>query len=205
MVGEVHILVEDIFDPAAPGEDRRLYRWINRLHRATRPSVIAEQLLFAPGDPYSPRLLEESERLLRRDRYLGEVTIRPLRWDGHAVDVEVVSRDVWTLNLGLGLGRAGGATSTHFEIQDTNFLGTGKEVALLRTTNVDRTTDLVRYRDPLLLGRRFQLGLEWARADDGGRRTLDLGRPFYSLDSRWALGLRADGEERTDSLYRLAT
>ena len=164
--------------------------------------MIAEQLLFASGDPYSARVLAESERLLREDRYLGEVTIRPLRYDGRRVDVEVVARDVWTLNVGVGVGRAGGAGSTRLQLEDTNFLGTGKEVALLRTTDVDRRTDLFRFRDPSIHGSRFQLDLDWAESDDGNRRAFDFGRPFYSLDSRWAFAVRADSEQRNDSLYR---
>jgi outer membrane protein assembly factor BamA len=202
-IGDVRIVVEDVFDLDDPAEDRLAYRWINRLHRATRPAVIERQLLFASGDRYSPRLLEESERLLRRDRYLGNVEIRPVAAGAGTVDIDVVTRDVWTLDLGVGVGRAGGHGSSRVELEDANFLGSGKELALLHTVDVDRSTTTFRYRDPALLASRFQLAVGWADSDDGGHRTIDLARPFYSLDSRWSAGLHAVEDERTDSLYAL--
>ena len=106
VIGDVVVRVGDVFDAGDPREDRRLFRFANRLHRATRDEVIRNQLLFRPGDRYSHRLLEESERLLRQDRYLYDVTIRPVRYDAGRVDVEVITRDVWTLNVGAGLGAA---------------------------------------------------------------------------------------------------
>src|SRR5262245_30066007 len=57
VIGEVAISSGDVFDPEDPQEDRRLFRLANRLHRTTRESVIAGQLLFRPGDRYSRRVL----------------------------------------------------------------------------------------------------------------------------------------------------
>src|SRR5262245_49692478 len=98
VIGEITVNVGDVFDPSDPQEDRRLFRMANRLHRTTRESVIRDQLLVHSGDRYSRRLLEESERLLRQDRYLYEAEIRPVRYAGNRVDLEVITRDVWTLN-----------------------------------------------------------------------------------------------------------
>ncbi len=203
VIGEVRIRVGEIFDAADPHESFRAYRLVNRLHRPTRREVIAQQLLFHPGDPYSRRLLEESERLLRRDRYLGEVVIRPVRYDGRRVDVEVATRDVWTLNPGLSVGHAGGASSFGVQLEDTNFLGSGKSLVLERKANVDRATTRFSFADPAVFGGRSRLALEYAEASDGGRRGIDLERPFYSLDARWSAGLHAFAEERVDSRYEL--
>jgi hypothetical protein len=203
VIGEVRIRVGEIFDPADPHESLHAYRLVNRLHRATRREVIARQLLFQPGEPYSRRVLEESERLLRADRYLGDVVIRPVRYDGHRVDVEVATRDVWTLNLGLSLGHAGGATSSGIQLEDSNFLGSGKSLVLERKSNVDRATNRLGYEDPAVRGSRFRLALGYAEASDGGRWEVDLERPFYSLDAHWSAGFHAFSEERVDSRYAL--
>ena len=57
--------------------------------------MIERQLLFRPGDAFSPELVEESARLLRTNDYLYDVEMKPaLRPDGK-VDVEVVTRDVY--------------------------------------------------------------------------------------------------------------
>jgi hypothetical protein len=203
VIGEIRIVVQEIFDRDDPKEDLVAYRLVNRLHRSTRREVIARQLLFRSGDRYSRRVLDESERLLRADRYLHDVDIRPVAWDGDCVAIEVDARDVWTLNLGASLGRAGGESSTRFEVQDTNLLGTGKSLTAKHSTTVDRTTDLFRYDDPAVLGSRFQLELDHADTSDGGVDAFELTRPFFSLDTRWAGGFGGLSETRADSLYRL--
>jgi hypothetical protein len=202
VIGEVRVVARDIFDPDDPGEDHSLFRLANHLHRTTRTGVIERQLLFRPGDVFSPELIEESARLLRTHDYLYDVDIRPVpRGDG-TVDVEVVTRDVWTLSGGASFGRAGGRNSTSFSVQDSNFLGTGKEVSLARIGTLDRTSNLLRFTDPNLAGSRVRLLLSYADNSDGGRQRFELERPFFSLDSRWAAGLRGFRDERVESLYK---
>lgn len=203
VIGEIRIDVGDVFDPKDPEEDRRLFRMANKLHRTTRESVILNQLLVHSGDRYSRRLLEESERLLRQDRYLYDARIRPVRYAGNTVDLEVVTRDVWTLNAGVNLGRSGGVSSTGFQVQDTNLLGTGKSLTLQHSSNVDRTTSLFRYDDPAVLGSRVRFGLGYGENSDGNLRQLEVGRPFYSLDARWSAQLSALTSEQVDTQYEL--
>ncbi|MBW8876524.1 MAG: hypothetical protein JF614_16285 [Acidobacteria bacterium] len=201
VIAEVHVLPRNIFDPRQDGENRRLFRLANLLHRTTRAKVIERQLLFRPGDAFSPELVEESARLLRTNDYLYDVEMRPaLRPDGK-VDVEVVTRDVWTLAGGLSFGRAGGVNTTSFSAEDTNLLGTGKDLTVARIGSVDRVSNLVRFRDPNLAGSRLQLLASYAKNTDGDRQRFELERPFYSLDSRWAAGLRLFRDDRLEQLY----
>lgn len=203
VVGEVVLHVEDIFDPDDPEENRPLFRMANRLHRTTREEVIERQLLFRPGDRYSRHALDESERLLRQNRYLGDVEIRPVHYGDGRVDLEVVTHDLWTLNVGASLGRSGGTNSTRFELQDANFLGMGKSLTLERRSDVDRTTSMFRYDDPALLGTRGRMSVQYESNSDGSLRSLELGRPFYSLDARWSASLTASSGDRVESLYAL--
>jgi hypothetical protein len=203
IIGEVHIDAQDLFDPQKPSEDGRLFHLANRLHRSTRTGVIERQLLFKPGDVFSPELVAESARLLRQNDYLYDVDIRPVLREDGKVDVEVTTRDVWTLQGGVSFSRSGGTNNSSLSVSDTNFLGTGKEVSLLRIGTVDRTSDLVRYRDPNLWGSRARLTLSHADNSDGGRDRFELERPFYSLASRWAAGVRAFRDDRVEQLYTL--
>lgn len=200
-IGTVHIVTENIFDPSRPGERRGVFRLVNRLHRTTRPEVIQHQLLFQPGDTYSPETLRESERLLRGNRYLYEATIRTVAEDARKVDLEVLTRDVWTLQLGIDFRRAGGTNSTAFDVEDQNFFGTGKDIEVARLANVDRTSKLVRYRDPSLGNTHGIVDFTFADNSDGNTRALDVERPFYALDTRWALGVSALHDLRIDPLY----
>jgi len=203
VIGDVILHVEDVFDPDDPKEDHFLFRLANRLHRNTRDEVIERQLLFKPGDRYSRHALEESERILRQNRYLYDVEIRPVRYGGGQVDLEVVTRDVWTLNAGVGFGRSGGASSTHLQLQDTNFLGTGKSITLEQQNDVDRTTSLFRYDDPALLGSHARLSVGYESSSDGSFRNLEVGQPFYSLETRWSALLTATSGDLVESLYEL--
>jgi outer membrane protein assembly factor BamA len=203
VIGDIKVQVGDVFDPENPEENRRLFLMANKLHRTTRESVILKQLLFRSGDRYSRRVLDESERLLRQNRYLYDVEIRPVRYAGNRVDLEVVTRDVWTLNVGVNVGRSGGVSSTGFQLQDTNLLGTGKSVTLLRSSNVDRTTSLFQYDDAAVLGSRVRLDAGYSDNSDGNLRHLELGRPFYSLDTRWSAQLNALNADQVDTHYEL--
>src|SRR3954454_3321356 len=203
VIGEVRVTAKDIFDAADPGEDRKLFRFANRLHRTTRQGEIESQLLFKPGDVFNPELIAESARILRTHDYLYDVDIHPVLRDDGEVEVDVTTRDVWTLQGGASFGRAGGKNSTSFSVSDSNFLGTGKQIELDRIGTIDRTSNLVRYTDPNLLGSRVRLLASYADNSDGGRQRLEVERPFYSLDARWAAGLRSFHDDRLESLYSL--
>ncbi len=201
VIGDIVIRAGDVFDPTKPDEDRWVFRMANRLHRTTRDPVIDNLLLVRPGDPYSRRLLEESERLLRATRYLYDAQIVPVAYRDNRVDLEVITRDVWTLTAGVGLSREGGENATSVQLQDTNFLGTGRDVELQHTTDVDRDTTELKYRDLAVLGSRASLEMWVAERSDGDLQRMELERPFFALDTRWGAGLFYRDEDRVDSLY----
>ena len=203
VVGAIEIRVYDVFNTDDPKENNLLFRAANRVHIRTREGVVRRELLFREGDPYSGRLLAESERLLRAAEFLYDARVLPLRYADHRVDVLVVTRDVWTLQVGFGLGRSGGENKFRVGIQDANFLGLGKDLTVQRSDDVDRTSILYRYRDPNLMGRRMTMRLAYQDNSDGFLRDVALARPFYSLDSRRAAGVEAYDYDRVDPLYTL--
>jgi hypothetical protein len=202
VVGRVEIVAQDIFDLERPGEDNHLFRFANRLHRTTRPEAIRSQLLFRPGDRFSVAALAESERALRASRFLYDARIRTVRIADGRVDVEVVTRDIWTLAGGLAYRHAGGTSRTRLSVSDENLLGTGKAFDVEHTTSVDRTSNLAQYRDPNLAGSHARLQLLYAKNSDGNLAQALLERPFYSLDARWAVGGSASGNDFVDTLYQ---
>ncbi|MEM7480004.1 MAG: hypothetical protein AAF481_02425 [Acidobacteriota bacterium] len=201
VIGEIVVRTGNVFDTDDPAESKVLFRFANRVHRTTRPAVIEDLLLFRSGDLYSRRILDETERLLRSKRYLYDAQIRPIHYGGNRVDLEVVTRDVWTLTAGLGFSRSGGENSTRFEVQESNFLGTGREIIVERTEDVDRTRELVAFADRSLGGTHAQLELWLANMSDGSLQRLELERPFVSLDARWGSGLFVRVEDRVDPFY----
>lgn len=199
--GQIRILTGDVFDPEKPGENNKIYRIANRLHRTTRPGVVSLHLLFQEGEPFSRQVLEESERILRDSDYFYDAEIRLVAYRNNRIDIEVRTRDVWTFQPGISIGRSGGANSTDFKLKDSNLFGTGKSVAIKHSSDVDRDTLDVNYDDRHFLNSWNRLKLQFSDSTDGGVRRFELARPFYSLDSRRAMGVRFYDRDRADSLY----
>lgn len=202
-VGEIRLALGEIFDPKHEAADVWLFRMANRLHRKTRPQVVRRLLLFETGDPLSPARIAESERLLRAERIFYDARIVPVRTSDQTVDLEVQTRDIWSLTGGAGFGRSGGVNTTRFEVEDTNFLGLGKDLQFRYQSSVDRDLSYVRYRDRNVGGSRARLDLELAHANDGREKRLVAERPFYSLDTRWGVGVVGYDVTRNESKYRL--
>jgi hypothetical protein len=202
-IGNVLIDPRNVFDTSRPDENTALFRLADDLHIRTRTSTVRDQLLFHTGDTYRGRLLEESERILRGTRYLQEARIVPVAYHDGLVDVQVVTHDVWTLNPGISFGRKGGKSTSGFEIEDLNLLGSGSQVSLGRKSGVDRTSTTFLYHDPQLFGSWWAAAADYSDNSDGRLEHLALEHPFYALDTRWATGLSASRDERIDSLYDL--
>lgn len=201
-IGKIQIAVDDVFEQslslAAP------YRIVNSLHISTHVATVNQQLLFREGDTFDRRVLDETERLLRDQRYLADASVETLRYnDDNTVDVLVRVHDVWTMSPGLSFGRKGGENSTKFEFEDTNFLGLGKTVSVERSANVDRTAWRLGYVDPHVFGSWWRLAAAHSTLSDGSSDEFSFGRPFYSLDSRWSAGVSAVDSELMTPLYSL--
>jgi hemolysin activation/secretion protein len=201
-IGRIEIQVNEVFEDSQPLAAP--YRFANALHIATRREAVRAQLLFAGGDPFDRRILDETERNLRSQRHLSDAEIEPARYneDG-SVDVVVRVRDVWTLVPSFSFSRKGGTNSSEFEIEDSNVLGLGKAVSVERSSDVDRDTWRLLYGDPNLFGSRWRLDVAYFDSSDGGEQSVRLARPFYSLDSRWSLGLTATDATAAISRYSL--
>lgn len=200
-VGTVRVITRDIFNTDDPKEDKLLFRWANALHIQTRPGVIEKALLFKSGDPVSVRVLEETERLLRSNRFLYDVEFRRLAVHDGVVDIEVITRDTWTLDPGVSVGRSGGANSSGIHLREYNLFGTGMSVNFERSKNVDRSSNEIQFANDRVFGTWTSLGFTHATNSDGRRDAVSIVRPFYSLDARWAAGVTASKDSRIDSIY----
>lgn len=200
-IGEIRIEAREIFDTEDPQEDKLLFRWANALHMQTRPSVIERSLLFKTGDPVSVRVIEETERLLRGNRYLYDVAMKPVAVRDGVVDIEVTTRDSWTLDLGLSVSRSGGANSTGIRISDYNIFGTGIAVSFGRSSDVDRSSNQFNFTNRRAFGSWTTVSYTHATNSDGGRDAFAVVRPFYARDARWAAGVTAAKGDRIDAVY----
>ena len=200
-VGEIRIVNHDIFDTNDPKEDNLLFRMANALHIQTRAGVIKRALLFQSGDPLSVRLIDESERVLRSVRYLYDVQFRAVAYHDGVVDIEVETRDTWSIDPGASVSRAGGANSSGIHLKEYNLLGSGVSVGYGRSNSVDRSSNEFAFANERAFGTWTSLSYSHALNSDGRLDAASVVRPFYALDSRWAAGVTASKDNRIDSIY----
>lgn len=199
--GQVHVTRLPVFDETDPAENNAIFRWGNRLHAMTREQVIRRLLLFESGAFYDPRLLQESARLLRDQRYLYGADIRVVAACAGEVDVEVITRDVWSFAPELSFDRAGGENTFQVGLRDSNFLGTGRLVSLTHKQDVDRDSTRFVFRDGNIAGSRLATRIAAVASNDGFNHSIGLERPFYALDTRRAWGVRVRRGEQEDTQY----
>ncbi len=201
VIGEIRVVANDIFDTSDPAEDKPAFRAANALHIQTRASVIRNALLFKTGEAVSVRAFDETERALRSTRYLYDVKFTVLAVRDNVADIEVATRDTWTLDPGGSFSRAGGANATRVGIKDYNLLGSGTTVSLGRARTVDRSGTVFTFANNSVFGSRAAVNLSHAANSDGRSDAVSVVRPFYALDTRWAAGAAASRDSRIDSIY----
>lgn len=187
VVSQVRIERLNVFDPAVPGEDWWLFRIANRIHIVTREKVVRDEMLLEPGDRWDSLKAIETERNLRALYPFRRAEITQVRNPDGTVDALVRTQDSWTLNPKIGLGTSGGQSSVSYGVEENNLFGYGKSVSIQHsqgtTTSGYAHSNSVGYGDPRFLGTRLALGGSYASTQNGHSTGLNLGRPFYSLDT----------------------
>jgi outer membrane protein assembly factor BamA len=154
-IGKIVVEIGNVFDLTKPGENTRIGRTADHLHASTKESVIRHVLLFKEGDPVRTRRLYETERLLRALPFVKEAHIDPVVQPDGTVVARVRVRDAWTTQVNAGFSSVGGQRSMNFGIDEKNFMGMGKSVALDFSRNFQRSTYGITYNDPQFLGSRW--------------------------------------------------
>jgi len=199
--GEIRVDNKNVFDKSDPKDNKALFRLANKLHIQTRRSVIRHQLLFRTGDRYSRHAVEESARILRADSYFYDASIVPVRYHDGKVDVLVTTRDVWTLDPEFNFRRSGGTNSTGLFLQELNLLGTGSAVTVGHQRAIDRSESDFSFSNAHAFGTWTAVNVSYATLSDGALRMAIINSPFYSLNTHYAGGVAATGNDHVDYLY----
>lgn len=201
LVGAITIETGSIFDLENPEENSFFYRLANKAHATTRPQVIEQQLLFEPGDEFSSQALAESERILRGNRYLQEAQIEAVPNAIGAMDIKVSTADTWTLLPKLNLSRSGGTNSSSIGLKEMNLLGTGIGVEAYYKSDVDRDSKVLKVVDSNIGDSWYSVKTIFEQNSDGQLYLLQLGKPFYAMDTANAHGISLLDNDRIESLY----
>lgn len=191
-----------IFDEANEKENNAAFRWINRIHIPTRKKVILDQLLFKQGSEVNSQMLSENERLLRQQKYAADSKIRVLNKCGEEVDVEVVTREVWTLVPGVSFHSSGGDSAFDIGIRDSNAFGTGQRASAFYSSDANRNSYKLSFENPNIGSTHRVVKVQAENSTDGFHYHTEYALPFYSLDTREAWRLSFDSTKEILTQYQ---
>jgi len=203
-IDRVEIVRHDIFEAQDGGTLSWPYGLANRLHFRTREDVVRRELLFAQQECADAETLAQTERNLRAMGFLREARVETVPAESGrpgAVDVRVSTWEKWTTAPQLGFAQVGNRTVWKVGIAERNLFGRGLSLEVQRRSDIDRDQTLLAVRDPGVAGSRVQAAASFADRSDGRRTELLAARPFFSLDTRWSFGARAEAFDQLDPLY----
>ena len=195
---KINIQTNNVFEAESLDTLPQVYEAANFLHVKTRKSTIASQILFKVGDRYQDRLARESERILRKNKYIREATIsaRPIN-DG--LEIVVSTHDAWSTKPEVSFGRTGGASKSSLGLEEDNFLGLGLGLTVSYRKDPERSSTNFRLEDNDFLKNGYNVFLQHSKMSDGHLNSVKFANPFDSLDSRSSYGLRFNDYQRTQS------
>lgn len=199
----VEIVVTDVFDVAQPGDNTWIGRTANAIHMQTRREVVRRELLFAVGDRVDARRIQETERNLRRYAFLRDARVTPTRVSEAAVWARVEVFDAWSITGAVNLRRAGGRSAWGASLDEANLFGRGKRLRVAHESNRERSTRAVSYTDPQVLASRWVASLGYSAFSDGASRLALLERPYYAVETPYAVGGAIGGARYSLTQYHL--
>jgi hypothetical protein len=177
------------------------YKGINALKIATKDSVIRREIIISEGAVFNDFAINESARNLRTQRFLREIKIEVKPRGDAEVDVIISAQDAWTLVPQVGLSSSGGQDKKSFGVADSNVLGYGKRIEVLKKTVDERETIETIWEDPRLFGSYTNFLTAYADRNDGREFALAIGQPFRSLLNKTSWEFAFDDAELVGRLF----
>jgi hypothetical protein len=205
IVRHVYIETLDPFGYSVNDTTRKAGNWVqnfgNRVHLKTKQMTIRNLLLFKRNKPLDSLLVQDSERLLRKQRYIRRVAIKPVSIANNkdSVDVYIRVLDSWSL---IPNGSAS-SSGTSINITERNFLGFGHEFEndFDKRFNTGETSYLARYTVPNIMNTYINATVNyqiWRSYNN--LKSFGLDRDFFSAYTKWAGGAYVESRSQIDSL-----
>lgn len=180
---------------------RFLYRVGNRLHIKTKVITIKNLLLFKKNKPLDTLLLKESERLIRKQRYIRKVEIVPklVAKNSDSVDVYIRVLDSWSIIPQIQAS----SSKFDFDLTDRNFLGTGHQFEnIYKKRFADgKTAYSGNYFIPNIANTYISSNIIYQYdLDNNYSKVFKIERPFFSPFAKWAGGIYFDQQFRSEEL-----
>jgi len=172
---------------------KKLAKIGNSLHVKSKKFAVYNLLLFKKNKPLDSILVKETERLIRRQRFVRSVAITSTLVSKHSdsVDVSIRVLDSWSMAPDFTLS---GSKSTFF-VRERNFVGTGHEFATYLSKNLDGGDQGfgANYTIPTIKNTFIRTTFSYERDfDNNYKQFVNIERPFYSPVTKWAGGIYLD-------------
>ena len=208
IIRKINIVTLDPFGYSASDtsvvSQNKLTKIGNDLHVKTQVIAIRNLLLIRENEPFNSFYVKESERLIRTQKFVHDVSfyVALTKPKSDSVDIFIRELDTWSIT-------AQGSISTsrvNFGITDKNFLGSGDEFHNVFSRNFTNgisafNTD---YFIPNIKTSYINSKLHFGIDGYGNSiRSVAFDRPFYSPYAKWAAGISFVSQVKKDSLIYL--
>ncbi|WP_300490415.1 hypothetical protein [Flavobacterium sp.] len=192
VIRNIKIETLDPFGYSVTDENEAPRKWIerfgNRIHIRTKNWTVRNLLLFKQNETVDSLKMRESERLIRRQRYVRSVVVKPVPTTSpDSVDVVIRVLDSWSF---VPTG-AISSSQSNLELTERNFLGLGHEFEnnFKQRFSDNKSAYSAKYTIPNIRNTyinttlRYEYGLE-----DDYIKGFAVERGFFSPLTRWAGG-----------------
>lgn len=173
-----------------PVSQNLLFRAGNNLHIRTRQITIRNLLLIHQNKSFDSLLVKESERLIRAQQYVHEVsfTVQSTEKKSDSVDIYIRVLDTWSIIPD------GAISSSGFSIglEEKNFIGFGHDFQGHFSQNVTngKNTINTNYFVPNIDNTYVSTTLHYQSDENNNySKILSIDRPFFSPFAKWAAGI----------------
>ena len=185
---------------------RKLEKFGNAVHLKTKEVTIRNIMLFKKHDKLDSKLLLESERLIRSQRYIREVKIVPvdIPKNRDSIDIKIRVLDSWTLIPTGSLS----STESSAKLTERNILGFGHLISGNIKNRFDTRERAVyaQYSINNIKDTYFRFDLDYANEfNNDSKRSININRPFYSVIAKNAGGFYFENSLRTEQFPVLDT
>ncbi|WP_374400062.1 hypothetical protein [Flavobacterium sp.] len=185
---------------------RKLENFGNSVHIKTKEITIRNIMLFKKNDKLDAKLLLESERLIRSQRYIREVKIVPvdIPKNKDSIDIKIRVLDSWTLIPTGSLS----STESSAKLTERNILGFGHLISGNIKNRFDTRERAVyaQYSINNIKNTYFRFDLDYANEfNNDSKRSVNINRPFYSVIAKNAGGFYFENSLRTEQFPVLDT
>lgn len=191
-----HSVVDSTVMPKNWGE-----RTGNRLHLKTKKIAIKNLLLFRKNTVYDSYKVQETERLIRSQRYVTAVRIsnKAVGMAADSVDVTIRVLDSWSTIPRFSIS----SNQMSVGIKEKDFFGSGQQLEYRYTNRFDdgRNGNDATYTIPNIKNTYIGAALHYNMdLDNNYSKSIDIERDFYSPLTKWAGGVYIGQNFRKDTL-----